>query len=409
MNRILFELNRPNFRKLKNFLKYFYYEFTNKILQRPIGFVTVQGPWRNGYEKISKHIKEINVEPRPNVTNRAKIPLPTPFNHFSNFSERWVVKLTDVVYNSTFGVAIANNHVILDTLRFPRVYSFLLSKSNRRLVKTARFGITSNEIAKECTPLDPGDSVIYGHFILYGLPRILRANSLYPDCKTVLVSQICADYIRAFLIEIGFEVIEVKTFTRCLNLIVAMDTFMSDVIVYPRDVELIKKTAKGLILSESKTVNVVKELIYIPRVKEKRALNVDQEDSLIDSLSKIGFNAINYKKLNLISQIDYFRQAKIVVSQTGSGLANMVFLPHNSLVVELGTPNELITTEIPMLADLLGIKHIYVELSQSYLEIDRNLINLSQLIDDIKRNYLNNYKLPWKYFWNDTELKFEFN
>ena len=404
MNKIIFELNWPVSRYIKNFIKIFLKAFTKNILRRPSGFVTVQGPWRNGYEKISKHIKEIKVEPRPDVINKAKKPLPTPVNLFSNFSERWVVKLVDVIYNSSFGVAVASNYVILDTLRFPRAYSFLLPGSNRRLIKVSRLGVKPKVVTDQCTALEPGDSVIYGHFILYGLPRILRANALYPKCKTVLVSKICANFVRDFLEDLDFKVIEVETLSLCPNLIVTMDTLMNDVIIYPRDVEVIRGSISNVISDKSMLSELNRELIYIPRSKEKRGMDSDQEDILAISLSKIGFYQIDYRKLTVLSQIKYYAQAKIIVSQTGSGLANMVFLPQNALVVELGTPNELITTEIPMLANLLKLKHVYIELSNDYLESDTNLLALVKLVDKLSRNYLDNSDLPLRYHWIEDKF-----
>ena len=62
------------------------------------------------------------------------------------------------------------------------------------------------------------------------------------------------------------------------------------------------------------------------------------ESDLIEKLKKNGFYVINTSQYEILDQISFFINAKIVLSPYGSGLANIVFCNPGTKIYEIG-PN----------------------------------------------------------------------
>jgi capsular polysaccharide biosynthesis protein len=80
-------------------------------------------------------------------------------------------------------------------------------------------------------------------------------------------------------------------------------------------------------LAPSKKVFLVREEGLYRKLKN--APEVHQE------LSNLGFEIVNPNQMHLNEQIELYSQTKVLVAETGAALVNTLFLPENSLVIEL--------------------------------------------------------------------------
>ena len=79
------------------------------------------------------------------------------------------------------------------------------------------------------------------------------------------------------------------------------------------------------------------EKIYIRREDANYRVILNEAD-LIDKLKKNGFYVINTSQYEILDQISFFLNAKVVLSPYGSGLANIIFCNPGTKVYEIG-PN----------------------------------------------------------------------
>lgn len=75
-------------------------------------------------------------------------------------------------------------------------------------------------------------------------------------------------------------------------------------------------------------------LIYVSRAKA-RARKVLNEGRVWPMLEKKGFQRVFLEDLSFFQQVSIFQQAKVIVAQHGAGLANLLFMGRNGLVIEL--------------------------------------------------------------------------
>jgi capsular polysaccharide biosynthesis protein len=115
--------------------------------------------------------------------------------------------------------------------------------------------------------------------------------------------------------------------------------------------------------------------IYISRRSSDRRLA--NETSIIDNLKDYGFSAIELEKLSLKNQIRLFREAQVVISPHGSGLANLVFSSPGTIVIELFPAANV--DLFYRLSNALKLNYFYVKARNG---------NPSQLVRD-------DYKINW--------------
>ncbi len=102
------------------------------------------------------------------------------------------------------------------------------------------------------------------------------------------------------------------------------------------------------------------EKIYISR--EEQALRfVENEEEVKALLEKYGFKKIIAEKFSYQQQVEIFSKAKYVVSPHGAGLTNMLFMPENSVILEMASdpyPEKLVT-DYYKLSSMIGHKYFY--------------------------------------------------
>ena len=77
------------------------------------------------------------------------------------------------------------------------------------------------------------------------------------------------------------------------------------------------------------------EKIYVRREDANYRVILNESD-LIDKLKKNGFYVINTSQYEILDQISFFLNAKVVLSPYGSGLANIIFCNPGTKVYEIG-------------------------------------------------------------------------
>ncbi len=78
--------------------------------------------------------------------------------------------------------------------------------------------------------------------------------------------------------------------------------------------------------------------IYVSR-KAARFRRVLNEDEIVELLEQYGFISVMLENLTFTEQVNIFRHADIVVGASGGGLANLVFCPVGTKVIELFPPS----------------------------------------------------------------------
>ena len=79
---------------------------------------------------------------------------------------------------------------------------------------------------------------------------------------------------------------------------------------------------------------VMRRRIYVSR-RSARFRRVLNEEEIIELLKQYGFITVMLENLAFIKQVNLFRNAEVVVGASGSGLANLVFCPAKTKVIEL--------------------------------------------------------------------------
>jgi len=77
-------------------------------------------------------------------------------------------------------------------------------------------------------------------------------------------------------------------------------------------------------------------LYYISR-KDTFTRQIQNENELLETLNRYGFQTIEWSQFTIREQIALARNAKVVIAPHGSSLTNLVFMPPHSTVVDLAT------------------------------------------------------------------------
>ena len=177
----------------------------------------------------------------------------------------------------------------------------------------------------------------YFHFLIEDLPALLavvsKAKNLVSSKKIHLIvssrqNRYFSDVIK--FLDIPLIQTDTQKWYRVKNLIMLSRGHDSGR-AHPRDLQLIRNTFKQF-LAKSSSRN-----IYISRMKSSRS--PANEILLIQELKYLGFEIIASEKMTIFDQITLFSETQILIGVRGAGLANMVFMPENSKVIEVVDPN----------------------------------------------------------------------
>ena len=89
-----------------------------------------------------------------------------------------------------------------------------------------------------------------------------------------------------------------------------------------------------LVEKAKETPSIVGKRVYVSR-RDAPSRMFSNEDKVCDFLESRGFDIVELTPLNLWQKIAVFRDADLIVSQTGAGLTNLMFCHSNVKVLEL--------------------------------------------------------------------------
>ena len=98
--------------------------------------------------------------------------------------------------------------------------------------------------------------------------------------------------------------------------------------------QFLKKKDSFKILNTLKNKNIRNEKIYISR-QNCSCRNIINESDIIEKLKKLNFRIVDLNDFDIFQQIDLFSNSSVIISATGSALANLVFCNPGTKVFEI--------------------------------------------------------------------------
>jgi capsular polysaccharide biosynthesis protein len=204
------------------------------------------------------------------------------------------------------------------------------------------------------------DVGVYGHFLLYALPNILRCQEACTETLTVLVPGGTPKYIFEALGAAGLAVKVVSKPTRVMDLFLAASAYVNSGDIYNSDIQSLRKAFLRPDFERRNNPNQPIR-IYASRAKDKRGRGITDEAGLCQELEGFGFQIYHGGSMPFSEQVNFFREADLLVAPTGSGLTNIVWMNPGAQVVELGNPESWVSHEIVTAATNLNLNYRYID------------------------------------------------
>ena len=130
--------------------------------------------------------------------------------------------------------------------------------------------------------------------------------------------------------------------------------------------------------------------------------NLINENDIIKKLNKKGFQTIDLKALSIDEQINLFSSAEIIISPTGSALANIIFCDQGTKIIELSPKYKFIYEETfknrySFIAQTLGLNYSRIEADPINIKNHKEIVT-----NTISPNVLNESN-----YYKDLILKLE--
>ncbi|HEY5753321.1 MAG TPA: glycosyltransferase 61 family protein [Chthoniobacterales bacterium] len=236
-------------------------------------------------------------------------------------------------------------------------YDFFGARQHRFLQRL-RFPIPERLEGKTCVILEP-NAETYGHWVLEMLPRLLFIREkLGADAANYryLIAGSRQDYQVESLRHIGVpdQNIHWAKPGHCYEIADALVPSFGSRGARNLRQDLIQRLRVGCELRESTTSGSARR-IYVERGKEsfRRVLN---EMQVIDLLRQRGFAVVNPRNYSFREKVELFSSATVAVGVVSSGLANAVFMPKGSKVIEIAPP-DFVDTGNWILCDLIDVDY----------------------------------------------------
>ncbi len=174
----------------------------------------------------------------------------------------------------------------------------------------------------------------YAHWLLEELPRLLVLRGV--ECDTIIAHGRSQFSQEAFARSgISARVVEARRYSHfgCERLIVPSLIGQAGFPV-PKVGRLLEEFTVGVGIGEQNRQAAFGERLYLSREKARRR-RVSNEAELWPSLQSRGFVKLCAEDFSWSEQIEAFRRAKVIVAPHGAGLANIVFCPPGTQVIEL--------------------------------------------------------------------------
>lgn len=196
----------------------------------------------------------------------------------------------------------------------------------------------------------------YFHWILECLPRLFALRNQGIKSPLLIPEHIYnAHYVKESLSDLGIEVFpfNFKQTIKVDSLFVASHD--SPCAFDPSYINGVILRFQELDLPEKKSAN---RRIYISR-RDAFKRKVENELELLPLLTRFGFEVLQMEKLNFKEQRELMRETQVLISIHGAGLANLIFMPEGSKVIELHPDVERYNSCFYHLAAAIGRDYFY--------------------------------------------------
>ena len=206
----------------------------------------------------------------------------------------------------------------------------------------------------------------YFHWLTEAFPRLIAGKDLLKTCPVILPGSYSQfPFIEESLKIAGFsfKYLNKQKFYLLEN--VAFITHFAAAGNY--NDHFIQKTREALTTGQAPTR--ASKLVYISRKNAERRKLINEAE-LQPVLSNLQFETIYCEDLSLQEQVRLFSQTKVLVSNHGAGLTNMMFMPKGGIVLELRYDNDQHNNCYYSLASALGIDYYYQQCLPVNSELD---------------------------------------
>jgi hypothetical protein len=329
-------------------------------------------PWTFASTQVDKHIRNSWVTDQPEPTIIVKL-------HTAYYGQRWVYRLSDVVFDPMWEIVTANNHILIESIRASNFSSRAAAAflSRKRILRRSQRARKEIEVAVTSLPI--GDSEIFGHFLLNALPKILRCQEKSEETITVLLPPGSAPFIKDALVTANILYLEVFTPIRCKNYYLAASSYESTEDIYLSDIEKLRKTY--LVNNPNPLLNKYK--VYATRLGSARGRIGEYEEKLCRELESIGFIIFRPGERTFLEEVEFFRSASVLIAPTGSGFFNFIWMDPGSLVVEMGSPEIYVATDSEVSTIKMGHVYKYLNISEFHDDNPEKYLKVFQMIKEV--------------------------
>jgi hypothetical protein len=239
------------------------------------------------------------------------------------------------------------------------------------------------------------------NFFAIGLPSILRLRDRYPDALFVVdYAQAAGDKTFAPFAEKFLEYLKIN--------FVMLNSSEEDIVAnnfipvgygeVPVTHRYMKDASEAYLATAGIERGLAEKKAYLSRrsikprpydnIKPGLSTNIDyrmyNEEALEQFFFELGYDIVVPELFaSMEDQIKYFSEVSVLVSTTSSGLANMIFMPEGSTVIELATTFPMMHTIDQNSDGVESLHHIYAGLSymtnKNYIAIP----NYTRQADDV--------------------------
>jgi len=247
--------------------------------------------------------------------------------------------------------------------------------------------------------LNKDHSMNYYHWLIECLPRLSLITHLDKNIPLIIDASVSSQALEALdifnsdnrpIVKLDInEAMLVKKLYYPSQLSIIHDNygerdFSQDVLISPVAVNFVRNEV-------FKKLNIVKpkgfRKIYIARKSTYRHLL--NQDEIIKTLIEHGFEIIYPEKLTFTQQAHILSQAKVIIGQSGAGMANIIFAPKNCKVLILALDNSIINMHpFQGIADAIGL---------SLQSLTSTRIDSDETLEDPHSSFKIDNKMLFKY------------
>ena len=210
-----------------------------------------------------------------------------------------------------------------------------------------------------CAILEP-QADTYGHWLLDFVPRFARAKSLLDqrgEKVRYLIEYRSRSHERELLAALGLTEADIEARQPGKRYDADYWFLPSPTSRSAMNLSLESITALRALFPAPMPASPTRRRLYLSRSRDRfrRVLN---EPEVVRCLEARGFEVVNPGDLTVLEQARLFASAEVVVSVISSGLANMIFLSPQSVVIEI-FPEDFFMPIQWFLAELCGLRYYY--------------------------------------------------